>query len=380
LIHGSDSFVFFVPNTNAVYKPGAAQKLSIVHVIDRLHTGGAERVLVTLANIFFSKGHPIKVVTLTEKGPLAAQLLPGIEQVNLGRTFKYSPITMQKLIAAVKGFDVVHVHSFYNLRYLWLAKMIFGLRKPVFYHEHLGFRANMQATAWQKYILPKNIFIATTKQINEWAVTEAGMKPNRVFTLPNIVLKQETGTEQSGEATVNNHHMVLVSNIRVEKNIEFGITLLQYLHRGENKNHLTIIGKLSDMPYYERLQQLAREAGMDKYITWVHNADSVQQLLPNFAVGLHTSPSESGPLAVIEYLAQGLPFVAYDTGEVINTIKPELPGCIVDTFDPIEWENKIHALQAKPATALKQQLQTVFEKYFSAEAYYEQCMGIYNAR
>ncbi len=362
-----------------MYKPGATHKLSIVHVIDRLHTGGAERVLVTLANIFCTKGHTVKVVTITEKGPLAAQLLPGVEQVNLGRTFKYSLVTMQKLMAAVKGFDVVHVHSFYNLRYLWLAKMVFGLRKPVFYHEHLGFRANMQATAWQKYILPKTIFIATTAQINQWAVAEVGMKPERVFTLPNIVLKEETGTQNRDEATKNNHRLVLVSNIRVEKNIEFGIALLQYLNRGEHKNHLTIIGKLSDIPYYERLQKLAEELGMANHITWVHNADSVQQLLPKFDIGLHTSPSESGPLAVIEYLAQGLPFVAYDTGEVINTIKPELAGCIAETFNPGEWEMKIYQLQAGNTTPLKQQLQTVFEKHFSADAYYEQCMGIYNA-
>jgi len=389
----------------------ALQKLSVVHVIDRLHTGGAERVLVTLANIFCKQGHRVKVVTITEQGPLANQLIPGIEIVNLGRAFKYSPLIMRRLISQLKGFDVVHVHSFYNLRYLWLAKMLFGLKQPVFYHEHLGFRANMQATAWQKYILPKTIFIATTVQINQWAVKQAGVEPKRVFTLPNIVLKEDiklesredggpkvgkTESQESeswedgsrkdrGEMGRNlthntpgiNPRLVLVSNIRVEKNIEFAITLLQYLHIKGKKYHLTIVGKLSDMAYYDRLQKLVVETGTTDYITWVHNADSVQQLLPRFDIGLHTSPSESGPLAVIEYLAQGLPFVAYNTGEVITTIKQELSGCIAETFNPNEWEEKLQQLQSAAQQELKHQLQAVFEKHFSAEAYYQQCLGIY---
>ncbi len=356
---------------------GAIPKYSIVHVIDRLHTGGAERVLVTLANIFFRHGHKVKVVTIAEQGPLSAQLLPGIEQVNLGRKFKFDPLIMRRLVKEVKGFDVVHVHSFFNLRYLWLAKMLFGLKKPVFYHEHLGLRAVMQPTADQKYILPKTIFIATTEAIHNWATNQIRIPLKNVFTLPNIIIKEQVKpVEKKNDGAVK---LVLVSNIRNEKNIEFGITLMQQLNKTSVLYHLTIVGKLYDKAYYEKLQQLIQETGTQSYISFIHDADNVQQLLPQFDIGLHTSPSESGPLAVIEYIARALPFVAYNTGEVITSIKNELPGCIAYTFDTSEWINKIQQLLQADAAVLKQQMQSVFEKHFYVEGYYQHCLAIYAA-
>lgn len=355
--------------------PGSIPKLSIAHVIDRLHTGGAERVLVTLANIFYQHGHKVKVVTIAEQGPLAAQLLPGIVQVNLGRTFKFDPIIMRRLIKELKGFDVVHVHSFFNLRYLWLAKMLFGLKPQVFYHEHLGFRNSLPATGWHKYILPKTVFIATTAGIHQWAAAIPGVKQNRVFTLRNIVLQQQFLPVT--KIPENFCRLVLVSNIRREKNIEFAISLLAHLNQKGGKYQLTIIGKLYDAGYHTALQKQAAENGVAANITWVHNADDVQQLLGQFNIGLHTSASESGPLAVIEYMAQGLPFLAYNTGEVITAIKDELPGCIAFTFEMSEWHEKLNKLQTTGQPGLEQQLKASFEKHFSEEAYYNDCLHIY---
>jgi glycosyltransferase involved in cell wall biosynthesis len=357
-------------------KPAAATNLSIVHVIDRLHTGGAERVLVTLANIFAQHGHPVKVVTIAEKGPLAEQLLPAVEQINLGRTFRFDPLVMRRLIKEVKGYDVVHVHSFFNLRYLWLAKMLFGLNKPVFYHEHLGLRSQLQPTFWQKKILPQTIFISTTDSIAKWAAEQLHVAQDKVFILPNIVIKEAVPVvEKKGDGIIK---LVLVSNIRREKNIEFGIKLLQQLNTASTGYHLTIIGKIYDGPYYTNLQQLITETNAGKAVSFINNADSVQQLLPRFDMALHTSPSESGPLSVIEYMAQGLPFVAYNTGEVIKLVEKDLSNCIASSFDVNEWINKVQQLQAVDASLLRQQLQATFSRYFSSEAYYSQCLAIYD--
>jgi len=350
------------------------QKPSIVHIIDCLNTGGAERVLVTLANIFFQRGHRIKVITIVEKGPLAEQLLPGIEQVNLGRKFKFDPLVMHRLIKQTKDFDVVHVHSFFNLRYVWLAKTLFGLNKPIFFHEHLGLREQLPATNQQKYILPKTVFISTTAGIASWAATKAQVPANRVFILPNIVLKEEVAAaEKKGAGSFN---LVLVSNIKPEKNIIFAINLLQQLNT-KGRYHLTIIGKIYDDAYYNNLQQQAVETGTTDAITFITDANKVQQLLPQFDMGLHTSPSESGPLAVIEYIAQGLPFVAYNTGEVIKLIEQELNEAVAYSFDITEWAQKIQQLRAINTHTMQHQLQAVFSRHFSAEAYYRQCLNIY---
>jgi len=334
-------------------------------------------MLVTLANIFFQHGHKVKVITLTQKGALAAQLHPGIQQVNMQRGFKYNPVIMYRLLKQLKGFNVVHVHSFYNLRYLWLAKMLFGFNRPIFYHEHFGFRAQQQPTAWQKYILPKTIFIATSANISAWAAHAVHVPPARVFTLQNIIVKEEVLPRPKKQTGVIK--LVLVSNLRSEKNIEFGIRLLQQLNKTFTQYHLTIIGKLYQQHYYNNLLQVIQETGTLANITFIHDADNVQQLLQQFDMGLHTSPSESGPLAVIEYLAQSLPFVAYNTGEVIASIKNELSECIALTFDFTEWINKLQQLQATGKPALHQKLLLAFDRHFSSETYYAKCLDIYKS-
>src|SRR5690349_11981442 len=110
-------------------------KLSVVQVIDMLKPGGAERVLVTISNILYEHGHKVKVITTVTPETLSSQLYTGIELQSLNRKWKWNPITMYKLIQAVKNYDVIHVHSRHNLRYLLLAKAIFGLKKKIFYHE-----------------------------------------------------------------------------------------------------------------------------------------------------------------------------------------------------------------------------------------------------
>jgi len=334
-------------------------------------------MLVTLANIFFQHGHRVRVITLVEKGPLAEQLLPGIEQLNMQRGFKYNPVVMHRLLKQLQGFNVVHVHSFYNLRYLWLAKMLFGFNRPVFYHEHFGFRAQQQPTFWHKYILPKTIFISTAANISDWATAKVGVPANKVFTLQNIIVRQNVPlVEKKQTGTIQ---IVLVSNFRREKNIEFGIQLLQRLNATASLYHLTIIGKPYQQDYYNMLQQVIAETGTSSSITFIHDADNVQKLLPKFDIGLHTSPSESGPLAVIEYMAQSLPFLAYNTGEVITSIKTELSDCIALSFDTDEWVQKIQRLHAADKGALQQKLQLAFNNHFSAEAYYRQCLDIYTS-
>lgn len=284
---------------------------------------------------------------------------------------------MRRLISEVKEYDVVHAHSFFNLRYLWLAKMLFGLKTTIFYHEHLGLRSQMQPTSWQKYILPKTIFISTTESIANWAITQLQVPQNSVFTLPNIVVKEEVTLYKKSHTGVM--QLVLVSNIKKEKNIEFAIRLLAQLNKTTAEYHLTIIGKIHDPAYFGSLEELMTETATTAFVSFIHDADNVQQLLPQYYIGLHTSPSESGPLAVIEYIAQGLPFVAYNTGEVITTIKDELGGCIAYSFDTEEWIEKVRRLLQADKTALQQKLQSVFAEHFSAEAYYRQCLDIYES-
>lgn len=347
----------------------------IAHIIDQLNIGGTENVLVTLCNILSRHGHAVTVVTTVTTGPLAAQLDDNIQLVNIGRKSKWDVGAMRRLCRVLKGFDVIHVHSSYNLRYLFFAAKLFFLRKPIFFHEHFGDIEIDAGVKWhQRFIYPKTIMICVSRRIYEWAANNLPIDKKRLYVLPNIVLKKEG----LPTARPNNDmlQLLIVSNIRPTKNIAFAIELLHALKQ-QQPCRLTIIGQCNDEAYYQKIVSLIKEYKLDDDVAMLHNISAIQPELHKYYLAIHTAKSESGPLVLIEYLAQNLPFITYNTGETVLQVKDELPGCIVNSFTIADWLAAIHNLQSVNPQELTARLEHVYQSKFSAEAYYQQCLDIY---
>ena len=348
---------------------------SIVQVTDQLNVGGAEQIVVMLANLLQAHGHMLAVVTTVAPGPLSGKLHPTVQQINLQRRWKWNPITMYRLIRVLKQFDVVHVHSSYNLRYVYLASCLFFLRKPIFYHEHFGDIDINTAVAWhQKWIYPNVIFIAVSRQLAEWAINKIKLSPKNVFLLPNTIARQKI---KQANTLAQPYQLVLVSNIRRTKNIEFAIELVKALNCFTDAYYLTIIGQVRDEEYYREIQQLVNDYSLTEHVDFNHDCNNIQPLLNNYHLALHTAKSETGPLVLIEYLAQGIPFITYNTGEVVQQIQPCLPAFIMQDFNLKQWLQAIKVAIELPREQVVSQLVELYQKYFSLEAYYNQCMTIY---
>lgn len=353
------------------------QKKSIIQVIDMLNPGGAERVLVTLSNLQYANGHKVKVITTVKPGPLAKELHEGIPLQNLQRGFKWNPFTMYRFIKEVKGFDIVHVHSIHNLRYLLLAKKLFGLNKKIFYHEHHGHRINTKATLLEKKLFQHVIFIAVSTQLKNWAINEAGVNERKCFVLPNIIIKKQLPAVSVKKDNVI--QLLLISNFVPVKNIEHAILVLAQLGNQKNKQyHLTIVGTISDRSYYNAVIQIIKEKNLEDLVSFIHDCTDAQTILSQYDLALHTSTSESGPLVLIEYMAQGLLFITYETGEVVQQLKNNWQDFVLQSFSIDEWEERILLLLKNNNTKMQHKLRIFFDDNYSPEAYYKKCMQIYN--
>jgi glycosyltransferase involved in cell wall biosynthesis len=353
-------------------------KLRVVQIIDRLHIGGAERILVMLSNILFRHGHSLKVITTVGEGPLTSELEDGIERVNLERKWKWNVITMRKLVSEIEDYDVIHVHSSHNLRYVYLAMKLFHVNKPIFFHEHYGDIHIDPSIRWhQKLVYPKVIFIGVSRKHTQWAIEKLRMPEEQVFLLPNTVEKVHLDKSQTEKRT--DKHVLLVSNFRTSKNIQFAIRVFNELKAQEPHSRLTIIGQVADKEYYELIKDQIRDSGLKDDVEIRHDCSNVQPFLQEFDFALHTAVSESGPLVLIEYMAQGLPFLTYNTGEVVQEIKGKMPLAVMDSFDTREWVTRLKELLGLPLADLSDTLMKLYDHYFSAEVYYNKLMTIYQA-
>lgn len=354
----------------------AQNKISVVQIIDRLNTGGTEKVLITLANLLYKHGHETTVITTVFPGTLASLLNKNIPFINLKRKWKWNPLTMHRLVCAIKKFDVIHVHSSYNPRYVFIAMKLFGLKKKIFFHEHFGDINIDQQVKWHaKFIFPKTIFIAVSQQIADWAQHAVKVPQKNIYVLPNIVVKQNAAAGFENNNMVN---IVVVSNIRPSKNIEFALQVFESIEKNSTQQfHLTIVGNVADAAYNTQIKNIISEKNIADKISFVHDCISVQEILPHFSFAMHTAVSESGPLVLIEYLAQQIPFLTYSTGQVVQQIKSDLPQFILHSFNVNDWVNAFNNLMHQDQLLLKQKLEKVFQKNYAEENYYNQCINIY---
>lgn len=283
---------------------------------------------------------------------------------------------MYRLIKTIRHFDIIHVHSSYNLRYLFLAGAIFHLKKPIFFHEHFGDINIDRSVSWHtRIIYPKTILIAVSKQIADWAIENLQMPKEKVFVLANTVIKNECPHALQNNDGIK--RLVTVSNFRPTKNILAALRILENLLGRGLAFHLTIIGQVADKDYYNEVITYIETHRLQDAVSIRTNETDIQAVLHEFDLALHTATSESGPLVLIEYMAQYLPFLTYNTGEVVQQIKNEVPEFIMQNFDEEAWANRIKELLQKDKEVLQHLLQNLFDKYYSADAYYEKCMFIY---
>lgn len=328
-----------------------------------------------LANLLQLYGHQSVVLYTVAPGALASQLHAGVTQINLARPSKFNFLYMRRMVKILNQYDIVHVHSAYNLRYVYIAAFLFGLRKPIFYHEHFG-KYNSAVTAnWQqKFILKKVTFIAVSQAVAQWAIKQVKLPANHVFVLPNTVVKEELNAKFTFPVS---RRILLVSNFRREKNIAFAIELLRHLNITEGNFYLNIIGQKVDENYYAEIKALINKYGLSSAVSVIGDCSNIQPLLHQYHLAIHCSNFETGPLVLIEYLAQGLPFITYNTGEVVQTTSAYLPQLIMPDFDVAKWAQQIENIALQPQQTLRQQLITLYNHHFSPETYYESCINIY---
>ena len=80
--------------------------IKLIHLIDKLSVGGAERVLVDLCNIQNSNNIDVSVLTTVEPGDLIDDLNLGINRINLDRINKFSITKMYALSKIINQFDI----------------------------------------------------------------------------------------------------------------------------------------------------------------------------------------------------------------------------------------------------------------------------------
>lgn len=335
--------------------------MKILQVIDTLNVGGAERVFVDICTILKENGQDVSALILLEdKGSLAKELKVPI--IDFSRPHKWDIHVMYKCSQILRKYDIVHCHLRHVYRYISLVNLLFKSPSKIIFQDHYGsIGVDTSIPFLFNSILKPTYYIGVSQSLTNWALHKIAVQQKNVFLLQNIIRKEEVAS-----STLQSTDLLLVSNIKPIKNNAFAVQLAKEL-----KLSLLLVGSNQNEAYYDALQNEID----DEVIKIDQTVSKAQLIMKNARVGLHTSKSETGPLVLIEYLAQGLPFVAYKTGEVATMLQADFPEFFIDNFEIDQWKEKIQNLLENGFDRLK--MEKVFEHHFGEKHYYTKLKNIY---
>ncbi len=338
---------------------------------DKLDAGGAEKVIVNMANLLYANGVEVMVVLFLKPAVLDSLINPQIPVVYLHRKGRFDLKSMLLLKKMVKGFDIVHVHSRYNLRYYMVAKWSTGILKPkTIFHEHIPV---LKMDAFTKVILRNaDAYLAVLQSMCSWAKEVVHLKATRVFYLPNtinspirIIPQQPAGNK-----------IIMVGNVWHFKNQLFAIDLIKAL---PDEYTLDIYGAINNESYHLQLINKINESKLSERIKIIQGVSDVYSILGKYNLAIHTSQNETGPLVLLEYMHAGLPFITYKTGDVVANIQKLIPECIKDTFEVDIWTRAIQTISKDDNARLniRQKMRSIIKHQYSEDSYFKQLDGIY---
>jgi len=342
-----------------------------VLINDQLNAGGAEKVLVFIANLLKVNGHQVEVILYLGKAALDQQIDSAIPVHYLHRKGRFDLAAMRKLKALVQSADIVHVHSRYNLRYYMMAKILLAISQPkIVFHEHMP---RFTLDAFTKWLFSKvDAYAAVLQSMTSWVQNDKLVKPHKVFYLPNAVAAPKT-------PIINNPKpgsIVMVGNFWHLKNQLFALDVLQELPEYFT---LDIYGMVYEADYHQQIKASIEAKGLTNRVRLIEGVSDIYSVLGQYDFAWHTSTAETGPLVLIEYIHANLPFVCSNTGDVAAVLQQTIPQIVIDGFDAKVWADTIFK-QLKDETnrsSILKALQHILATHYAPAAYYNKLMQMY---
>ncbi len=354
--------------------------MKILQVIDTLGIGGGERVMVDVTNLLHDRGIFVSVLTIVKEGPLAQYLDSSIKRIALNRKSKWSLIKMYELHTIARDYDIIHTHLRYNFRYVSMVKKLFFGKYEILFHDHFGdIEKDKSIPFLIKQLAQQAWFVGVCQALSDWAVNQLELVQDKVFCIPNIAVKQKHLSDNliRNKSRSNSIRVMITSNFRASKNLYFALDIIQALTTRMNIQ-ADFYGQIQDVEYFEEFKYKLKSLGLDTATSIVTDCSNIQPLISRYDMALHTATMESGPLVLIEYLCNGLPFLSYQTGEVARQISSRIPIFFMGDFAIENWVNRVEEIMKIQQSDLARSMDECYVDFFSEESYYTKWLELYN--
>lgn len=362
------------------------QPHKVLLVITGLGMGGAEHVVVNLANALIARGHQVKIAYLTGEALVLPQSLE-VEVISIGMSSSKDVLKAYvKLRALIKKMqpDVIHSHMFHSNLLARLIRLSINVPKIISSSHNTNEGGKLRMLAYRFTDKLADISTNVSQEAVDTFVQKGIVKPDRMITVAN---------------GINTHQFYLDEYARITKREELNITdkkVLLAVGRLDNQkdypNLLNAIASLKEMrqdfivlivgdgPLREEMTSLAESLGVADLVKFLGIRRDIQALMSAADFYVMSSAWEGLPMVILEAMACERVVVATDCGgvkEVVGSkgflVEPRNSGLLA-----IELNKALDLSVAERSTLGSAARQRIIDNY-SLEANVEAYLELYNA-
>lgn len=311
--------------------------MKLLHIIDSLHAGGAERMAVTYANALAQHGEEVHLWSTREEGILKASLSEKVAYRFLHRQGRvgWKALWEAKKCIKKEGIQLIHAHST-SFFFATLLKFLCPNVKLV-WHDHYGnseslhHRSKSVLRYCSKYF--DAIFVVNNR-LEVWAIAHLHCK--QVYYIKNFIGQSEKEKPSTLLLKgVEGKRLVCLANFRPQKNHLLLLEAFSKIAANHPDWSLHLLGANWQDAYFEKVNSFIKENQLEQQVFYYGSQQGIAGLLAQCEVGVLSSTSEGLPLALLEYGMAGLAVVATDVGfckEVVHGYGKVVPTEQVETL------------------------------------------------
>lgn len=285
---------------------------TIVLVSSSLNGGGAERILITMAENWIAQGHSVSILTLRTDVAVEYELPEGARRIRLDLIGETNPFWRPNHIFRLWRLRHAIVRSRPDLVISYLDKMniavllsLIGTEIPVVATEHLAPWKSPIGPGWEmlrKLIYRRARFVVSpTEAITNWFIRRMS---GTFVTLPSPVgFKYKLGD-------IARHSVILgVGRLAPQKGFDLLIEAFGRLAPSFPDWKLEIAGV---GPEQERLTEIVKRLNLKGRVCFLGYIEDIQTLYKSCEIFVLSSRHEAYPMALCEALLSGCCVIATD--------------------------------------------------------------------
>lgn len=314
--------------------------MRILHIIESLEFGGAEKVVVDLANAMADE-HQIAICCVKRTGELASNLDSSIGLHCLDKTEGNEaglPLRLKKIIRQHQA-ELVHLHNWGPFLEAGIAALLCPEVRIVqtIHGPYAGYPQGWKP--WLKKNLRHGLELLLARRFYKLiAVADSvqsdlsarHLPANKLTTIHNGITTEQPEAVQNLPAPRRSLQLITIARLAPIKNQQLMMKAFQLVHKQYPEASLWIIG---DGPSREQLTKLTTELNISEQVVFAGFRADATALLPHADLFLLSSDYEGISISLLEAMRAKLPVIATKVGGIAETVIDGDTGLLVAKGD-----------------------------------------------